>query len=1090
MSPIDAFSSYQNNVNANLLVSNDSVTEIAQDLRSTEHMSKGLKRFLNVITLGIAGHFIDKHERAEDARVLKQCAQDMVTFKNKLEGLEEGRNQGFLIKMGDSYAQVEQSDTNVISCLIEGQNFGSPFTAKELVTKIEDDMVNNIELYGKNSICTLLDEKKDSQTDLSTAPSRDRELCLRVLHNLANFEEQDFQHTPTSLLHTFALNALNTKDFNPEKIAQFHLDVQNAHHIASEEAQGLLDKLSSAVHESTEEVHNKVTIESLRAPAYEAVGNAVTAPSADRVSTWKDVHNFAADLICNEDSQVYDKNLETAGARIKQTFTEHAATLADIVKNRDLLNTLPEPLRNAVNEALQTIESTLVEHTGQDLSFVHEGLIRTGLSHMPESLFAPCEKAIDSFSQEASQGIQALVNTQFARIFSTEATPVEEAPAEIEAAPAEVANVDADAVPDVEGDAVPDAEGNRAPHGPKSPEDIIRETAILDNMLKGGGDAESGQVQFMNKVFSKYFENIPPLDQRNILAASIRYAKADDSEGARLGAMLKGTGPIMQKMLQGFNTTNMDPEMKIALDDMKDSLASIHPNVVEAHLLDMVERSQGEVTNITVERSLGAASVGQAFLCNMTLRDGTKEECVIKLLRPDVQNRAFREKALFVEASKEVPGMEVTFGGQLNRIMEELDLTLEAANVKKGAVYDGGLGGAIESMKLSPLIEPTQNTMVLEKAPGTTLASYVKSTHAQIEKILEGAGGTEDLGSILERKQALETLYKDVKQRQQHLATLSAAWVNEGVFGAGFYHGDLHAGNIMTDTDKMTVIDFGNATSLNKDQQGCVTRLMCGACIANTKMFLKAYQELLSPEGKELFAAKNTEIRQTVDDIMQYGGTSQTGQRIAVVLTKLQNLGLELPAPIYNFSHCQIRLQGALDSVNSLMNDIIEAMSETGTTFKNTQMPLGMISSEPLGEIDRHASKASIMKSIERARHNTEVDVPNFKTVLRTILPDEVDFAKQQMSADYTTILSLIDDCARAYGTDQFDALVERVGDELTAINEQQLQSLEDFIQNQEVKVRPQDFCECMSGVISEHLSTVVNQLGIVDSLKVRFYKV
>ena len=39
-------------------------------------------------------------------------------------------------------------------------------------------------------------------------------------------------------------------------------------------------------------------------------------------------------------------------------------------------------------------------------------------------------------------------------------------------------------------------------------------------------------------------------------------------------------------------------------------------------------------------------------------------------------------------------------------------------------------------------------------------------------------------------------------EKQKQLLHLSYKWVDEGLFKDGFYHGDLHAGNIMIDTRK------------------------------------------------------------------------------------------------------------------------------------------------------------------------------------------------------------------------------------------------------------------------------------------------
>jgi hypothetical protein len=47
---------------------------------------------------------------------------------------------------------------------------------------------------------------------------------------------------------------------------------------------------------------------------------------------------------------------------------------------------------------------------------------------------------------------------------------------------------------------------------------------------------------------------------------------------------------------------------------MKSNLASINKEMIEAYLYDAVSNSNDQIKSITMKKSLGAASVGQAFL--------------------------------------------------------------------------------------------------------------------------------------------------------------------------------------------------------------------------------------------------------------------------------------------------------------------------------------------------------------------------------------------------------------------------------------------------------------------------------------------
>ncbi len=507
---------------------------------------------------------------------------------------------------------------------------------------------------------------------------------------------------------------------------------------------------------------------------------------------------------------------------------------------------------------------------------------------------------------------------------------------------------------------------------------------FLNEQMKTAFDPDRGYGKLVLDVMENYFntdklDDGRGIDRRGMVASFLRYTRTDAEgqipPGEALGAIFKGAGPILQKALQGLDISGSSPELAQAVKDMKSSLAPIDPQYVKAQLLDLVERSRGNVTNITITKSLGAASVGQAFLCEVTKKDGTKQTCVLKLLRPDVRNKAMRERELFESIAEKIPGMKATFAGQLERILAELDLTTEASNAMMGQLYTNDEAG-VQSMTILDTVPPSSGALLLECAPGKDLAKTMESSKAFLQKY--------DINSdeikTLDELKALDAHIQDLRNTHTKLTALSRKWVEEGIFGKnGFYHGDLHAGNIMIDAPdpnapgdprpqvgKMTVIDYGNATKLSSEQRKNVLVVMASATFQRADWFLDGYLKLLDQTGRDEFAKKdvvetdkegylmtalgeraldkagkpirvsekgfvckvkeNGEIVETstkamgrltamLDRIVTSGETKDVGKRIAVALTKFQEQGIDCPGAIFNFSACQIRLQNAVEGL-------------------------------------------------------------------------------------------------------------------------------------------------------------------------------
>ena len=1024
--------------NADILTQNQTISD-----KVTLKKSTGFKIgqiIAGVFTLGIAAGIMQLVHSAKERGVQRNAASSLVNLRQSLHEIPPGKDFTTELKMCGSNVRLHQLSNNKLTATIDGHEIDVPFTASKLAERLEIDMLKNARFFDKDEIFALL-EKKYDEVPMRSENSRFRMLCLTYLEHNCGFDATELSSMSTALLRTFVATSLNDPTFDKARMLSLNETVANAYRINSEECLELLQQL--------EQNNEKPPIDISKIATWKSTG-AIIFGGADA----QDVRNLAADLVLNRNTSVFDKNTdkfgETSGARLRDTLVKHAAVISKLIDNPDLLNEVSEDVRPALQELMTTVKDNIPSF------FRNAVTVAAAFQKAPLEDFKELEDSINKSVQESIGNLQQIVNESFEEVFSVQPQNEEEPSSSV----------------------------------------ASKKEQTLDDMLESAAtDMKSnGYGKFMKDVMSRYFTSLSDVDKRAVIAAGIRFAGPNDSKAKQLGAILKGAGPIMQKMLQGINTTKLDPDIAIALKDMKDNLAPIDDDMIKAYLSDIVDRSNGQIQKIEVVKSLGAASVGQALLCRIFSQEKPEgEECVVKMLRPDVQLRAGREQKIFEEVAKTIPGMEETFKGQIARIREELDLRQEAEHIKQGAVYNGMTGDSLQSMKLHPLSEPTTTTMVLEKAPGTTLNKYLEGCREQLDNVLKTSGLDENstepavlsARDVMDKREALDKLYKDLSVRQQHLLGLVNAWVTEGIYGHGFYHGDLHSGNIMTDEKQLTVIDFGNATHLTTDQQCEVTRMMAAASVGDVKVFVTGFRSLLSDAGKAKFDQNEGAIREMLGRVLHMGiNDKDTGKRIGVALIELQKLGLEAPGPIFNFSQCQLRLQAAVDEINSLM-------TMTKKTMADLWKCNSKICSDPVLDFDNwmlmSMSGASPEKMIQVAKQLID-DAPiddkaqrqrlekaimeggeDFKTYLVPYMEKNPDFAatyKEFEAAQGEEKTVICNTLAKMFCSDKSMIL-----DELSAHLER----------TSDKPVELQDFCDVMGSVVEENLSVSARRIGLFN---------
>ncbi len=840
--------------------------------------------------------------------------------------------------------------------------------------------VRDRDTLGRDNLKLLLDKVYAQDLDgLLTGADRTsltRYFAVEILKQ--SFPNQDFSdimtgNYNTAFLHEIAVKVLNGELDGRDQILKYHNELVTNNTGLSEEMKAMLSEVAQMPLVHPDGTDGFEVTAKLAADINGVIPACPPFPSVTRDVSLDEVKNFVADLMFSDDTMVAEAADSNPGEAMHRILSDekNIHAFAAVMRDPELLNGAVAPeLLAVVKEGFQkirtVIEPLFTKATGkslasdpEDRSFVpaFTAFVRDR-AKLPNIELTKITPILLSTAAKGCDQIQSFIN----RVFKIEGGNKNE-----------------------QGGLTTD------PYRSKSPDEIRRElqsrklNEIIDSANTDG--SAPGQVGLFKQVMSEYFTNMAMSDKRAVFASALRYSETfdfRDPNGAPLtdkalesarkhatatftGAILKGTGPLMQKMMQGVSRGIMG-DFDEALNDMKSNLAPISRKIVQAHLNKVIADSQGKITAIKMNHSLGAASVGEVFLCTVKYQENGEEksrDVVIKIMRHDAEARMKHEAELFNQAAAKIgPGMVSTWKGQLEQYMTEFDFKKEADNTREGQKiyqiqgnydhYLNGMAPTVASMKLADdLIPAGKNLMAVELVQGDNLdrlfSQQCRKLQGDLAPVFERDPATGRLiwdpqtgypvmkkgCSVSDLHLAEKDLGRDyiaIQKVQHHLITMAKVWCTEALLHSGKFHGDCHSGNMMIgkNSSNSTFIDFGNLYTLKKDgntdERKEVLKLIMGAALRSPKLLLDSFATLLSPEGRTALEANREKAEAIVECLMDKGELSYDAvYRLQGCLSELQKLGLELPPQINCFVQSLARIQNAVTEMNIVLNRCIRA---------------------------------------------------------------------------------------------------------------------------------------------------------------------
>jgi predicted unusual protein kinase regulating ubiquinone biosynthesis (AarF/ABC1/UbiB family) len=421
----------------------------------------------------------------------------------------------------------------------------------------------------------------------------------------------------------------------------------------------------------------------------------------------------------------------------------------------------------------------------------------------------------------------------------------------------------------------------------------------LREMFSGDGDG------FVKEAFpvliSEYFQNAP-LDMKMNMIAGLLDEAFPYGQKVLVNSLFSNSGPNLQKMVQILGRD------KSIDDKWKDFFQSFESEVRPVPLWQVKELLQKakfpfEIVEFN-DRPLGVGTIAQTHLGKVRLKDGSVVERVFRFIKPGVFQKALHEKEVILAATKVIdnyPAFQNKNFPKLTSMADNVyymivdDMNLKKAMKKQITALDVYTRSDIYVPEIWLSQESEPLFMVQSKAEGMKLSKYSKAVQRKV------------------------------------LNRLVQFWLEEAMFGSGYFHSDMHQGNFLVklrsklsgdDKELKSILDYGMFGRLSAKDRTNLMGLFLSLKAQNTKALTNISWSLANKNEsqiskKELF--KNLE--------MKYGQKSSEEFSLEDMLKYFAEIKLELNQNILEFLRGAIALSSQLkevDSKNSLLTNAVE----------------------------------------------------------------------------------------------------------------------------------------------------------------------
>lgn len=364
----------------------------------------------------------------------------------------------------------------------------------------------------------------------------------------------------------------------------------------------------------------------------------------------------------------------------------------------------------------------------------------------------------------------------------------------------------------------------------------------------------------MKVVFSRYYSQLSVTSKARLASALLGVNLKSDLNGF-FAVFLQNSGPQVQKMVQVVaRMGTLDPK----LSELFRTLESDVKPVPFSQVREILAKETSYEFVSFEQKPLGVGTMAQVH--RAVLRENGRDvPVVVRFLKPGIAKRVEEDHGILTRIAAELdvnPEFRASGVPKISPLIEEVTNTVRA---------ELDLEATIDRQVEARKVYETTRRAVSENRLPVILNFHVPSVHR-----IAGHSSLHVQEQVSGRK--LEKVVEDMKGSIPDLEKLVARetarlWIQEALFGSGFYHSDLHQGNFLVDVRDteltISLLDYGMAGKVPRAMQDQMLVLAAALALNKDAAIADAFHGLsdakknkIGPEDlRRAVARENAEIR-------------------------------------------------------------------------------------------------------------------------------------------------------------------------------------------------------------------------------------